>query len=37
MNQFAAETDDENELNQVVDHQTEEPVQILAHEPRWVG
>ena len=33
MNQLAAQTDDQNELDQVVDHQTEEAFEILAHEP----
>src|SRR5581483_739504 len=33
MNQLAAQTDDQNELNQIVDHQPEKPVEILAHEP----
>ncbi len=33
MNQLAAKTDDENELNQIIDHQTEKAVEIFAHEP----
>ena len=33
MNQLAAKTDDKNELNQIIDHQTEKAVEIFAHEP----
>src|SRR3989338_6174465 len=33
MNEFAAEAHDENELDKVVDHQTEKPVQVLTHKP----
>jgi hypothetical protein len=36
MDQLAAEADDENQLDQVVDHQTEKTVQIFANEP-WMG
>jgi len=33
MDQLAAETDDENKLDQIVDHETEETVQIFADKP----
>jgi hypothetical protein len=33
MDQLAAQTDDQNQLNQVVDHQTEEAIEIFTHEP----
>src|SRR5258706_1027269 len=36
MNQPAAKIDDENELDQVVDHQTEKTVEIFANEPRRI-
>ena len=36
MNQLAAKTDDKNELNQIIDHQTEKAVEIFAHEPGWI-
>ena len=34
MNQLAAQTDDQNELDQVIDHQTEEAIEVFADEPR---
>src|SRR3989338_3860904 len=37
MNEFAAEAHDENELDKVVDHQTEKPVQVFAHKPGRCG
>ena len=36
MDQLAAETDDENKLDQIVDHETEETVQIFADKPWWI-
>jgi hypothetical protein len=36
VDQLAAEADDENELDQVVDHEPEKTIQILADEPRRI-
>lgn len=34
MDELSAQAYDENELDQVIDHQTKKPAQIFAHEPR---
>ena len=34
MDQLSAEAHYENELDQVIDHQTKKPIHILAHKPR---
>jgi hypothetical protein len=36
VNQLAAKTDDQNELDEIIDHQSKKPVQILAHKPRRI-
>lgn len=37
LEQPAAKTDDQNQLDQIVDHQTEEAVEILADEPGGIA
>ena len=36
MDQLAAKAHDENKLDQVIDHQTEETVQIFANKQWWI-
>ena len=37
MNKLAAQADDQNQLNQIIDHQPEKSIPVLAHEPGRSG